>query len=107
MGADGGLAGRVVFNVERRMSVSHLSVWPRVATDETWMTTLGVWVLLVWKGTFLRMFFRPGQPQSVSVSGSLLRRFSLLGVLATNAPRTVLKSYCLSWDANEPVFACP
>lgn len=97
----------VVRRVERKVLVSHLSVWPRVATEETCMTMWGVWVALVLVGMVLRMFFRPGQPQRVSVDGSLLMRFSLLGVLAIRAARMLLKSWSLSWDVSGPVLACP
>lgn len=97
----------VVRRVERKVLVSHLSVWPRVATEETWMTIWGVWVGLVWTGMVWRMVLRPAQPQRVSVAGSLLWRLSLLGVLATRAAWTLWKSYSLSWEVRGPVLACP
>ena len=107
----GGLEGvcgvDVVRRVERKVLVSHLSVWPRVATEETCMTIWGIWVAFVLVGMALRMLLRPGQPQRVSVAGSLLRRFSLLGVLAIRAARMLLKSWSLSWDVSGPVLACP
>ena len=91
-----GLGEEVLVRVERKVWVSQLEVWPRVATEETWMMIWGVCVLLVWTGMVWRMFLRPGQPQRVSVSGLLLRWLSLLGVLAVRAARTLRKSYCLS-----------
>ena len=106
-GVLGGLGEEVVDRVERKVLVSHLSVWPRVATEETWMMIWGVCVALVSTGMVLRIYLRPGQPQRVSVEGSLLRRLSLLGVLAIRAARMLLKSYCLSWDVSGPVLACP
>lgn len=106
-GGDDGWGEEVVRRVERKVPVSHLSVWPRVATEETCMTMWEVWVALGLVGMVLRMFLRPGQPQRVEVAGSLARRFSLLGVLAIRAAWMLLKSWCLSWDVSGPVLGCP
>ena len=92
--AGDGLFDDCVANVSKNVPTSHLSFCPRLAIEETCTMTcdfssFGAELIGMVRSTL----FNPGQPQRVSVSGSEALRFSLLGVLATRAARTLVKSY--------------
>ena len=96
----------------KKTSLSHLFVWPRVATEEildllvvchsevvvwgwirTWITTWGFLLGdFCWMGIWLIKSFRAGQPHSVSSSELESLTCFLDGTLAMSAARIELKS---------------